>query len=177
MANVCKVCVKHFSRKSNLNRHVMCVHENKRYQCPVCNKQFKRRYLLPSHMNLHECGPTVGQYFDTTIMLIYNLNCLIYQLYTHIINIFVKRYCVPCSEFLSLPFKHIPMHYHMLSVHVYYIAMLFQHSLVQITSNQHCIMQVHLMMMQSRLPVTIQMCQRRSTEEIIRVFFLNKNLQ
>ena len=116
MANVCKVCVKHFSRKSNLNRHVMCVHENKRYQCHVCNKQFKRRYLLPSHMNLHECGPTVGQYFDTTIMLIYNLNCLIYQLYTHIINIFVKRYCLPCSEFLSLPFKHIPMHYHMLSV-------------------------------------------------------------
>ena len=29
---------------------------------------------------------------------------------------FVKRYCLPCSEFLSLSFKHIPMHYHTLSV-------------------------------------------------------------
>ena len=171
MANVCKVCVKHFSRESNLNRHVMCVHENKRYQCPVCNKQFKRRYLLQSHMNLHECGPTVGQYFDTTIMLIYNLNCLIYQLYTHIINMFVKRYCLPSYLCLLNIFQCIIIRYLSdVHVHVYYIAMLFQHSLVQITSNQHCRMQVHLMMIQSRFPVTIQMCQRRPTEEIIRVF-------
>ena len=89
MANVCEVCGKHFSKKSNLTRHVMSVHENKRYQCPVCNKQFKRRYLLTSHVKLHECDPTVVQYFDTTMSLIYNQkHFLTYEIYSHIVNKF-----------------------------------------------------------------------------------------
>ena len=62
MAHVCEVCGKDYSKKSNLNRHVMSVHEDKRYQCSVCNKQFKRRYILSKHMKLHESDPTVGQY-------------------------------------------------------------------------------------------------------------------
>ena len=54
MTDVCEICGQSFTKKSNLTRHVMSVHEHKHYKCPVCNKQFTRRYILNTHMKLHE---------------------------------------------------------------------------------------------------------------------------
>ena len=93
---------------------------------------------------------------------------------------FVKRYCLPCSEFLSLPFKHIPMHYHTLSVRCTCTCILYSDVVPTQSSTDN--QQPALQNSSSPDDDTVQAPSDNSnvpkgpTEEIIRVF-LNKNLQ
>lgn len=46
----CPMCVRQFTRKDSLHRHIMNVHhDKKRYVCDHCNKRFDRKSQLGAH--------------------------------------------------------------------------------------------------------------------------------
>lgn len=52
--STCSVCGKTFTRKHDLERHVM-IHSNERpYECSICRKRFNQSQTLRKHMKLHE---------------------------------------------------------------------------------------------------------------------------
>lgn len=54
IVNVCDFCQKPFQNLDSLRRHLKFVHLKKRlYSCHVCHKQFKCKYDLNMHYNIH----------------------------------------------------------------------------------------------------------------------------
>ncbi|PSN31453.1 hypothetical protein C0J52_19055, partial [Blattella germanica] len=49
----CKICNKSFTRKNNLNRHMIIHTSNRPFQCEICNKSFTRKSDLNRHMITH----------------------------------------------------------------------------------------------------------------------------
>ena len=50
----CRVCLKTFSRKSDLKAHVLRIHCNeRRYLCKICGNRFKESTHLRKHLNAH----------------------------------------------------------------------------------------------------------------------------
>ena len=53
--HACKFCLKFFSRKTNLNRHIQNMHFQKEINiCPFCNKKLASKEGLKAHMKTHE---------------------------------------------------------------------------------------------------------------------------
>ena len=51
---VCRVCLKLFTRSSDVKAHILRVHlEDRRYPCNLCGKKFKERTHLRKHMFTH----------------------------------------------------------------------------------------------------------------------------
>lgn len=49
----CTVCAKTFSKRNNLNDHVLAKHSNvEKYMCPVCEKSFSYKQSFNRHMNV-----------------------------------------------------------------------------------------------------------------------------
>ena len=51
----CEHCDKSYPSSRNLYRHMLIVHEGRRYTCKVCSLEFKEKYLMKAHFeNVHE---------------------------------------------------------------------------------------------------------------------------
>ena len=50
---ICPVCDKKFPSKSNMTKHVASVHEEKKFTCKECNKQYCNNQTLKFHINRH----------------------------------------------------------------------------------------------------------------------------
>ena len=50
---ICPVCYKKFPSKSNMTKHVASVHEEKKFTCKECNKQYCNNQTLKFHINRH----------------------------------------------------------------------------------------------------------------------------
>lgn len=59
--NVCTVCNKEFSDRSACQRHMIAAHEEAKYQCTKCDKNFYRAYSLKIHIKKKHNGE--GLYF------------------------------------------------------------------------------------------------------------------
>lgn len=56
----CNGCSKIFSKKSNLNDHVLAKHSNlEKYVCSVCKKSFSYKQSFNRHMNVHKVAISV----------------------------------------------------------------------------------------------------------------------
>jgi len=54
---MCLVCNKVSSQKTNLKKHIQCMHtEDQPRNCSYCGKQFKNRNTLQNHISLHHRG-------------------------------------------------------------------------------------------------------------------------
>ena len=52
---VCNICLKTYSRKQSLSRHVEAAHNKRRYNCQLCSKSFVRSSYLRTHkIKAHE---------------------------------------------------------------------------------------------------------------------------
>lgn len=78
--HLCHVCLKKFSRKDSLKRHVENVHDKKTFPCPSCKKVFKRKTCLNVHVkNIHKVkkihkviAPVEVNGTDTRVEVIHN---------------------------------------------------------------------------------------------------------
>ena len=52
----CPFCDKHFTRKETLNKHKICVHEEKKpFKCVTCSSNFSSKHNLKTHvLSVHE---------------------------------------------------------------------------------------------------------------------------
>ena len=50
---ICPVCDKKFPSKSNMTKHVTSVHQEKKFTCKECNKQYCNNQTLKFHINRH----------------------------------------------------------------------------------------------------------------------------
>ena len=55
MSRRCNQCDKHFTKYSNLTRHIQSVHEGVKYACNQCNQQFSTQGSVRTHIqSIHE---------------------------------------------------------------------------------------------------------------------------
>ena len=51
---ICKICNKPYSTKSNLNKHMLIHSDKKLFQCDICQKYFRLKHHLVGHkMRIH----------------------------------------------------------------------------------------------------------------------------
>lgn len=56
----CDECMKTFSKKNNLNDHILAKHSNtKKYVCSICKKSFSYKQSFNRHMNVHKVATSV----------------------------------------------------------------------------------------------------------------------
>ncbi|KAL4150134.1 hypothetical protein QTP88_003968 [Uroleucon formosanum] len=56
----CNECMKTFSKKNNLNDHILAKHSNtKKYVCSICKKSFSYKQSFNRHMNVHRVATSV----------------------------------------------------------------------------------------------------------------------
>lgn len=56
----CDECMKTFSKKSNLNDHIVAKHSNiEKYVCSICKKSFSYKQSFNRHMNVHKVAISV----------------------------------------------------------------------------------------------------------------------
>ena len=69
----CRVCLKTFSRKSDLKAHVLRIHCNeRRYLCKICGNRFKETTHLRKHLNAHAGKNQTIYLLDCSIFFIYD---------------------------------------------------------------------------------------------------------
>lgn len=64
----CNQCSEMFKTKPDLNRHVINQHDGEKYQCQLCEKQYRDPVSLQNHMRVHDgtvfpcdqCGQAFG---------------------------------------------------------------------------------------------------------------------
>lgn len=54
--HACNLCSKVYTRKDGLTRHVLSVHEQRKFTCDQCEKTFKRNYSLTAHKQGAKCS-------------------------------------------------------------------------------------------------------------------------
>jgi len=58
----CQLCIKTFTKRHGLNRHIESVHDKIKYLCEFCDKKFARSYLRDTH---HRSGKCIGAMYTS----------------------------------------------------------------------------------------------------------------
>ena len=84
--HVCRVCLKLFTRSSDVKAHILGVHCNdRRYPCTMCEKRFKESFHLWKHLKTH-----TGKFIDNYLVLLRQRT--IFQITYTLLQMFTKFY-------------------------------------------------------------------------------------
>lgn len=100
----CHECTKTFSKKNNLNNHILAKHSNiEKYICSICKKSFSYKQSFNRHMNVHKVAISIYTCSECgySSQLKFMLTRHIKTVHLNENDRFLKVSCVFCNQHFS----------------------------------------------------------------------------